>query len=423
MIQVKEKSQLKKSNKDLWKYAAFFFAFTVLYHIIVVNRLGLWKLNDVTYSVYCMDFSFGFAAKLLPGAVFRLLFGSDASRLSANIYAVILILIFFAGLSVLLSKFMLRMPQQYKNSALVLLFFFITGGYTFAIYTKWVGILDTNWLLISLVFFLCLECRKLRWCIPLLFVLSLFIHYSAIVFFLTTFSILLLYKASVTDSKKERIEMLVVFAVSVIITFVLFFFFILNESLMIGSLEDLRKMLVQRGVENTTYQEYAFFRLWDGKSFIPDSLNHMKPSPMKFVYLFYYQAKLLFDIFLKLPEESLTMSIGGFLLVIPLVLFIMNIYRKRMRGESTRFKRFCAFIMFMQFPFVYALAIPFAISVDMTRYLAHGLLAIFTCLLYVLYQEEEARKTVFKQIAGYQNSLALKIYFLAYATVTFMPSI
>ena len=224
MIQVKEKSQLKKSNKDLWKYAAFFFAFTVLYHIIVVNRLGLWKLNDVTFSVYCVDFSFGFAAKLLPGAVFRLLFGSDASRLSVNIFAVVLVLIFFAGLSILLAKFIQRIPGEYKNSALVILFFFLTGGYTFAIYTKWVGILDTWWLLISLLFFVCLEHRRLRYFIPLIYVLSLFIHYSAIVFFLTTFSVLLLYKASITASKKEKREMLIIFAVSVVITFGLFLF-------------------------------------------------------------------------------------------------------------------------------------------------------------------------------------------------------
>ena len=116
------------------------------------------------------------------------------------------------------------------------------------------------------------------------------------------------------------------------------------------------------------------------------------------------------------------MSIGGFLLVIPVVVFIMRIYFERMRAYKG-LKRFCAFLMFMQFPFVYALAIPFAVSVDMTRYLSHGLLAIATCLLYILYSESEGREQVFTRLRGYQNSLALKIYFLAYATVTFMPSI
>ena len=61
-----------------------FFLYLVLYHVTVVNRFSLWSLNDVTWSLYCVDFSYGFASKLLPGAVYNLLAGAHASRASAT---------------------------------------------------------------------------------------------------------------------------------------------------------------------------------------------------------------------------------------------------------------------------------------------------------------------------------------------------
>ncbi|MBR0414496.1 MAG: hypothetical protein IJI67_05470 [Clostridia bacterium] len=408
-----------------WKqhrYFLLFFGYLLIYHIVIVNHLQLWKLNTVTYSGFCVDYSFGFASKLLPGAVFHLLFGKNATQTTATIYSTVLIVLFFAGLSLWLEKFMLRMPEKHRKKALFLLLFFLSGAYTFAIYTKWVGMNDTAWLFIALLYFVCLENKYLRFFIPLLFVLSLFIHFSALVFVLPMFSLLLLYRASVMESKAEKRATFIIFGVCMLCTAATFALLMLNESHMILPMEEFHQKLDERGMYDYTYIDYSFFHIWHGKQFVPDEVIAMQPSLMKFAKLFYYQVKLVYDLFFESPVNGAVMTVGGTLILLPAVVFFERFHLRRLRGQQNALERFCTFLMMVQFPFIYILGIVFAISVDMTRYLSHGFVVMFACVLCVLYHEEKAQDALFEQAADC-NSLAMKIYFLAYATVTFMPSI
>ena len=414
---------LKKDN--IWFKHRFFwysFAYLLFYHIFIVNHLQVWKLNTVTYSGYCVDFSFGFASKLLPGAVFRTLFGKYASETTATIYCTVLIILFFIGLSLWLEKFMLRMPEKHRSKALFLLLFFLSGAYTFAIYTKWVGMNDTAWLFIALLFFVCLENKYLRFSIPLLFIASLFIHFSALVFVLPMFSILLLYRASLMETKAEKRASIAIFAVCMLCTAGTFIVLMLNESHMILPMEQFHQKLDERGMHEYNYIDYSFFHIWGGKQFVPDAVIAMKASPEKFFKLFYYQVKLVYDLFLENPFSSTVMTVGGTFILLPAVVFFERFHLRRLRRQKKALERFCTVLMIIQFPFIYVLGILFAVSVDMTRYLSHGFLVMFTCVLCVLYHEENAQNTFFEQ-AQNCHSLALKLYFLAYATVTFMPSI
>ncbi|MBR2591184.1 MAG: hypothetical protein IKE65_09730 [Clostridia bacterium] len=416
------KAPKKESIGRRHRYFLLFFGYLLVYHIVVVNHLQSWQLNPVTYSLYCVDFSFGFASKLLPGAVFHLLFGKFASQTAANIYAVVLILLFFLGLSLLLEKFMLRMPEQHRGKALFLLLFLLSGAYTFAIYTKWLGIYDGHWLLVALAYFVCLENKYLRFFIPALFAVSLFIHFAALVFVLPMFSILLLYRASIMEEKNEKRAIIVIFVLCMLCAAATFAILSLNESRMVCSIEEFHQKLGERGTDYYTFWDYAFFHLWGGEQFLPDAVLQMKPSLMKFVYLFYYQIKMNYGIFVQNPSRALLTTLGGTVVLCPVVWFFLRFHFSRFRAQKDRFKRFCTLLMIVQFPFVYILGILLGDSLDMTRYLTHGFLAMFTCVLCVLYHEKSSTELFFEQ-AGKRNSLALKIYFLAYAALTLMPTI
>ncbi len=404
------------------RFALLFFLYLVCYHVVVVNRLQ-WQMNNVTYAQYCVDFSFGFASKLLPGAIFRFLFGKHATMTTATIYASVLVLIIFLGVSFILEKFMRRVPATYQGPALFLLLFFLSGAYTFSIYTKWLGLLDTGWLLITLLFFVFLEHRRLRFLIPALYALSLLIHFSALVFFLTIFSILLLYRMSVTSEKREKAELAAVFAVSLCITFGLFFWVMLNEGQMICSMEEFHKKLQENGTDYFFYHDYAFFRIWSGRSFVPDSVRNMQPSLSKFFHLFYYQVKLVYDLLAANPTKGLISTAGGTLILLPMVVAFSRLHWECLKKGENRLRRFCAFLMLVQFPFVYVLGLLFATSVDMTRYLSHAFLGMFICVLAVLYFEEEVRSRFFERAQALAKSLPVKVYFLAYAAINLSPSL
>ena len=271
----------------------FFFVCLIVYHVLIANRLQKWELSDLTYSFLCVDFSFGVASKLLPGAIFRLLFGQHASKTIGSIYTLVLMTVFFLGLSFLLERFMLCVEERYKTTALVLLLLFITGGYTFSIFTKMLGILDSYWLYLALLFFFFLEHKILRFTIPLIFVCSLFVHFSAVVFVLLLLSVVLLYRLAIEESSKERWIYSVIFAVSVLLSIMVFFALLFHESNSICTMNEFHNKLKENGSEQFVYFDYSFFHVHiiTGKEYIPESVFSETSPILKFFSLVYYQIK------------------------------------------------------------------------------------------------------------------------------------
>ena len=406
------------------RYALAFFIFLIGYHVIFVNRFNTWSFVEFTYSHYCVDFSFGFGTKLLPGAIYRFLFNGHTSRLTATIFATALVIIFFILLSFKLEKFMKRMPQKYLNSAFMLVLFFLSGSYTFCIFTKSLGLLDTYWLLIGLAFFTCLEHKYLRFLIPFLVALSLVIHFSAIVFVIPLFCILMLYYVSVTDDKKEKIFLIVIFGLSVILAVIMFVILFFYESRTICSMPEFHRKLNENGSDFTLYYDYAFFHEWKGRVFVPESVSNMKPSFMKFMYLFYYQVKLLFDLLKSSFKSNIYILLCGMIIVLPLVGYFAQFHLSALRQKSNhKLRRFCAFLMIAHFPFIFILAVLFAISDDMTRYLTYAVIPAFCFIFVIVLKEKDMREMFFEKMLSLQNSLPLKLYAFTYFLTTLTPTV
>ena len=404
------------------RFALLFFAYVLIYHMLVVNRAQPWSMNDTVFSNYCLDFSFGFASKLLPGAVFNFILGSRASRETAAVYATVVILVVFAAAALLLDRFVLCVEDKHRISAIILCLIFLSGGYTFSIFTKWLGIIDTGWLLITAAFLVCLDHRPLRFLIPVLFALALMIHFSALVFFLTLFSILLVHRVSVTEDRRERAGLWIVFAVSLAVSFGLFFFLILNETRLIVPLEEFHEKLRSRGLDHFGYQDYAFFRIWNGVPFAPDELRELPPSPMKFIRLFGYQLSLCFGLVRDDPVRAVIVTGAGIAVLAPAAAFIARFHLRRMKDGSP-LRRFAALLMLLQFPFVLLLGLIFAMALDMTRYLTYAFMPACICLFAALRHEPGAREELFEDLRRVGGSPAAKLWFLTYFSVTMLPMI
>ena len=401
------------------RFALFFFLFIIAYQVIVVNRLSPWKVDGVTYAFCSVDFSCGFATKLLPGAIFHALFGENSNETTASLFNVVLILLFFCGLSFLLGKFLRRVPEQYRSAAVLLLVFYLTGPYTFAIFTDVLGMLDVYWLFFSLLFFLFLEHKVLRFFIPLLFIGSLMIHYSSLLNYIFLFCIVLLYRVCVAKEKKERRVYLSILFVSVFVTAAAAVFFVLTESRSVCSMEEFHRLLDKYNSTYYLYYDYAFYDYFNGEYFIPEHVASMPGSLTKIVLTVLYRIRFNFGLIEDTGSPVVIALFGGTLLLLPVLYAFYKFLLRSFRNPSNTLERFCFFLMILQFPLMLTVAMMF--SIDSNRWLTHEFLILFTCLLTVLYYNNDRKTAFFEQLSAHANELPVKLYLLGYASVHFWP--
>ena len=400
------------------RYAIAFFLFTVLYHVFIVNRLEIWKVSEISYTYHIVDYGvLGFRSQLLPGAVFYGLFGERASVRAATVYETVLILLFFAGVSLFLERFMLGVEERLRPAAFVLILLYLSGPYTFAIFTDELGMLDVYWLFFSLAFFFLLERNALRWLIPVLYVLSLLIHFSCVLNYAVLFSIMLLYRASLETEKKKRVPYAVIFVLSMTASVCLFLYFLLNHA---GDLpvtkEAFHETVRARGGTYTAYYDYSMFYELHGEEVVPPWVPSVGSPVMKILLTVFYKCRYTLWSYYKTLAGTLARFALAAALLSPAVCFL---YRRLIRFYGTvrenRLKRFCVFLMMAQFPFTAVLGCLF--SPDVSRWCTHAFLISFTMLLYVSYREEALKTQVLEAIGRLKTSPPALIYFTAYFLV------
>lgn len=399
------------------RFAVFFFLFLAVYHVVMVNQFKPWRVDPYSYAFHCVDFSFGFATKLLPGAVFRALFGAHASETAASVYETVLLLLFFAGVSVLLEKFLRCVSAEYRRAAMFLLLFFVCGACTFSMFSKHLGALDVYWAFFNLLFVFFLESKRLRFLVPLLFFASVLIHYSAVLNTVILFSVLLLYYASVAGQKNEKRSWLLLFAVSVCATAALVLFFLLNESRLMCPMDTFHEKLTQNGSHYFIYYDYAFYHYFDNQYILPLAVQNEPNVVLRILETVYYRMVFNFDLIGSTGGDAFFVFFCDLALLSPLLALIYRFHAGRFRKETNRFKRFCTLLMMAQFPFTLISGLLF--SADINRWMTHAFLIFFTCFLIVLYREEKARNQLLERIGSLSGSLASGLYFVMYAAIVF----
>ena len=410
----------KKERNVLYKnrFALIFFVWAVLYNVALVNRFVPWEVDDLAiYSFFAVDFSYGFATKLLPGAVFNAIFGSHASRETATAFMTCVILAVFAGAAFLLQKLVLRAPEKRRAAVFFLALAFLSGGYTFAIFTRTIGLLDTWWLVFAILFFLFLDNRILRWLIPLLFAVSIFIHNTAILCIIVLMSVVLLYRASICAEKREKRIYLAIFGVSISAAAALFVFFTMFETKLMVPMEEFHRKLLEHGSDCFYYYDYAFYGIYTGFRYIPDSVDAEPSAIMRLLLSAWYRAKLHYTHVIPYRlTEHLGALAGGLLLTAPPYFMFARFHLARLREKGNGLARFCAFLMIAQYPFTLLCPLPF--SEDYTRWFTHAFMISFTLLLTVLYYEKDRAETLLAGLGVFGRSLPARIWLLAYATVS-----
>ena len=406
----------KKSFLYRHRIAFFLFFFTILYHCVVVNRLTLWLVSDIEYAYHVVDYSFGFCTKLLPGAVFYGIFGEKSTPELASAFNVVLLVLFFFVLSFLLERFVLCSDAEFFSAAFLIAILYLCGPFTFYIFSNELGLLDVWWLFFSIVFFIFLNHKYLKYLIPLVFCLFVLIHFSSIICYILLLSIVLLYKIS--NEKKHRTVYCVIFGVSLIATGMLVLYFVLFEQKnLVYSMDEFHQVLKDRNSTYYTYYDYSFYSFFDGKYYMQlDEISANTNLFSKAVYVIVTHIRFMIETVYR--GKDLYNLIGDVIIITPFVFSIYHVFGLLFqRNKGNKIKRFCALLMCLQFPIT--LVSGCLSSSDVNRWMTHAFLISITLCLIVLYKEKQIRDMFLSRILCVKDKLYFWIYLIGYFFIGF----
>lgn len=413
---------MKKEFKNFFsshKISFFLFFFFLIYNFFVVNNLSFCKIDEITYTFHIVDFSVGFCTKLLPGAIYNLLFPSTTASL-INIYINVIYHIFLFVVCFLLEKFVLHSQQENKIFAFILAMFFVSGPSTFAIHAKEFGMLDTYWVFFLLLSIIFLQNKVMKWFIPILCFLSVMTHLASLTTFIPFFLLIILFDA--TQNQKIEKSKIVIFILCFILSFSAGFYFAAFESdNLLLNVTEFNSLLDSRNQSDwetyTTYYDYSLFKLdsiGSNENFSTTS-SASGSSFSLFLSTVLNQIRYIMGID-NITSELILMLLRCIFVTLPLLFFI---YKHLIKIRKTcKVNPHVITLALLFFPCSFFASILF--SPDLVRWFGHCFLMLFTFFLFAVYKtnyniKENLNKT------GNTPIYKITIYFVLYALYIVHP--
>ena len=409
------------------RYFFLFFCGSLLYHMTVSACFGAkYGTDGISFTLHVINYDFGFCSKLLPGEIFTLLC-PNPTKAAITVYESALLLLVMTAVCAMLEKLMLTVPQADKKNVLYLIALYLLGTATFSMLFQELGLLDAYWFYISVLLVPCLRHRVLRFLLPVFFVLTVMIHFAAVVSYIPLFSLLLLYEMSLCRDRKERAVFAVIFAVCVLLAVSGSVDFMLNErkNLVYPDVASFNDALTARGADYYVYFDYTFY---DDYTFLPDSSlpSFLLSGTGLPVFLEQAVNKVLMQVYYcylihkDLGFVMLYVHFALFLLLLPVYVSFYRVLigvRKACADRLGRFALFCA--LFLS-PLTYVSGVLF--STD-PRWACHAYITLFTFLLYVLYRSGDDVRPVLAREMGRFSPALRAAYLLIYGVIVIEPYI
>lgn len=416
--------------------SAYIFMLMCVYGFLS-NGFSFPAVDEITYVFHCVDFSMGFCSKFLPGAVYNF-FVREPSEFSATVYEILLLVLFFAAVSVLLSKVITQSTE--KGTVIGLVAFYLTGTCSFHAFGRRLGMLDVYWVYFALAAVVFLQNRYLRWFLPVIFALMVTVHFGAVISYIPMLAILMLLEVIFAKEQKEKRILTVLFFVSCAAAIVMFVYFLQFEKKNVTlSLPELNGILTSRGSKVLSYYAILYLDPFNPKG-INDYFNEISTTDVlkdilyaaplsnpdkniftKLLNAFLYQIQLNMYIYSKTSYSAEFKNLVALLLlefpvISVLYVFIVKKFRAVKGKKLERFVYFCALLML---PFTLIGSIP--ISTDVIRWCAHGIICLFTVVIYILYKDRGEDIYIFKRIAAKIPSVVIYAYFIVNAFIVYDP--
>lgn len=414
--------------KKTWSkhyYSICFFAFLMCYSVVIPGKCQLWQISDVSLSFHGVDFSMGFCSKILPGAIYNIFF-DDVNIFKVSVYETVLLILLFAGVSVIIEKFIFQFPLNQQKTGVIISLFLVTGPITFSNYVNELGMLDVYWIFLSALLIVFLSKKELYVLIIPVCLCAIMVHFSSAFCFVPFFFFLILYKISCVTESKEKKYLCIVFIATIIASVLLAVYFVVFETTALTyTQQEFREILLSRGVPESHlyYYEYAFYG--DGSGYVDVDqavLDITMDSPIAYL-LYVVKAQFVNTITLHMGQFALGNGINSLFILIlamPIVIFIFKAFSELIKNNKENKIKAASLVFMMIMSFV-PMVVGFFTSTDLIRWISHSFFPFFIFFAYVLYNEgEDFRESVSHRLSGIPLTV-LGSYFLVYAITCFEP--
>lgn len=407
---------LKKFSEKHY-YAALIFAFIFVYALITPKET-LFRVSEAILAIHAVDFGMGFCSRLLPGAIYNLFFDSVSPAKTAA-YVNTLLVIFFIVMSFLLEKLVLSVESGHRKTALIILAFFITGPATFAIHIHYPGMLDMYWVFCALFLFVLLSKKQLTPLIFLPFVLCVTVYFASLICFIPFFVIIVLYKISYSESKKEKAILwsFLIFAALAAVALSIYFAVFENGNL-IYTIDEFHEIYSKKGTDRFFYFDQNLYK--DVYTYDLEKYATYQPENGTNIELIF--GEILLRVNYTFSKMTLSDKLIIFALIAPVFslvfafLFTELKYNIKSKNRLKAFANICTIAL----PFFTLFSSVF-FSEDLVRWIGHAFLTLFATFLYLLYKEgKEAWSRIESHISKIPFAFLL-IYFTFYATTVYHP--
>lgn len=384
-----------------------------MYSFIVTGGCSFWEIDDISYDYYIVDFSVGFCSKLLPGAIYNL-FAREINNYSVTKYVTFLLICCFLLISYILECFLNKINCKDRKEVLILIFFYLSGPYTFAAHVEQFGMLDFHWLITAIFFVLFLSNKWSYILIIPLCLVAVSINFSAIFCFVPFFIVLMLYKVSVLKNGKEKIYLTSITFVSCLFSLALSFYFVFFERYNLNyTIDEFHDFLISRGSNYGLYYEYSFYR---------DTIGHLPQN-------FGVEIKINGNSFLEklfgvvVQQLSVTFKMiswddfANIIILLPLLILFFDFFKNLIKINKGNLLKKTIYLCMISIFFVPLIGCVL-FSTDINRWVSHSFLLFFTCVFYCVYLEKESACLCLKQSVSKISLVHVFLYFVLYTIAT-----
>ena len=418
---------MKRIGRFLYGRRYFFgiFAFIVLYSAVVVRQCGPWESYKTSYEFHALDFSLGFGSFLWPGQLYQWICGAPDMK-SLTVYHVVLLLALALALALFLERLVKNVEMKDRPAALVLTALFLTGPSTFSVFVTDIGFLESYWVYLSVLFFLCLAYKPLNLLAAPLCVLALMLNYAAMICYVPFFCILLLYKYVTETSKSAKKMLLAAFFVCCAVSIPSFIYLVLyTQKNVTYSFDEFNAILRSRGVKEFFYVDILFYgheaetypdafyeTLYNSAFYTQgDSLTLIQKL---FNFIEFRSTWVLYSLWFRNPLRVLL----PFLTILPVIALIFGFCFAELRNKkNSKLRRFVFFCM--PALFCMSIVLSLAVSHDTFKWLHFAFLPLFASFLYVLYREPERVIPFVRSFASPFTAPQIGMYAIMYSFCVF----
>ena len=358
-----------------------------LYHFVVVNHAQFFGVSDLTYPYFTVDYSMGFCDKFFIGELYRLVSGKYTPE-AASAFVSVFYALFIFLIAYLLDKFTLAFKQNTK-ACVVLICFALVGPFSFNIFIKQFGMLDFFWAFFFFAAIVFLNNKYLKFFVPVLAVLMIFVHYGAMICYVAALLLVIVFYALKSESKKERISFILIFSLTLVLSVGFTLYFLRNDTgNLVYSVEQFRHIVQEERGAYSGYYDIEFYKELPSSAYKSDlykaayEQGFMGGNANEYTGLFQALITQIKTTFILSSLEKTIVCIIASIIPWFVLLYVLKGYFKKASAPkkvlSVLFVGLCIVIELIGVFF----------STDTPRWASHAVLLLFTFAFLVLYFDD-----------------------------------